>query len=425
MHEWGATLLGQQQSLQFGEISPSYLSSYIQRTLTRRHKDLCYSTRASKRTRLSERVECVVVGAGVVGLAIARELATRSREVVILEKQATIGTEISSRNSEVIHAGIYYPEDSLKARLCIDGRHLLYEYCAGHGIPHRRLGKLIVAVTEAELENLDSVLGAAHRNGVSDVDYLTLNAVRELEPEVRCAGALLSPSTGIVDSHSLMLALQGDAEEHGAMIAFHSSLMECESVNNGFELAIEYQDGSHSGETLKLRCDMLVNAAGLGAQDVASRIAGIASDNIPTLHLARGCYFTMAGRAPFQHLIYPMPDHASLGIHVTLDIGGNIRFGPDVEWVDEIKYDVNPSRGEAFYEAVRRYYPALRDGSLQPGYSGIRPKIQAPGEPPADFVIDGPSNHGIPGLVNLFGIESPGLTATLAIANYVTQLLDL
>jgi len=369
-------------------------------------------------------VECVVVGAGVIGLAIARELAARSHEVIVLEKQPAIGMEISSRNSEVIHGGIYYPKDSLKARLCVEGKHLLYEYCADHGIPHKRLGKLIVAVTEAELEGLEGVRGAAHQNGVSDVDHLTLDAVRELEPEVRCAGALLSPSTGIVDSHSLMLALQGDAEERGAMIAFHSHLMGCETINDGFELAIEYRDASSSGETFKLRCDMLINAAGLGAQDVASRISGISSDDIPPLYLARGCYFTMAGHSPFQHLIYPMPDHASLGVHVTLDIGGHTRFGPDVEWIDAITYDVDPSRGTAFYEAVRRYYPALRDGSLQPGYSGIRPKIQAPGEPAADFVIDGPGSHGIPGLVNLFGIESPGLTATLAIADYVSQLLD-
>jgi L-2-hydroxyglutarate oxidase LhgO len=373
---------------------------------------------------LSERVECIVVGAGVIGLAIARELAARSHEVVILEKQAAIGMGISSRNSEVIHGGIYYPKDSLKARLCVEGRHLLYEYCSDHGIPHKRLGKLIVAVTEAELEGLEDVRGAAHQNGVSDVDYLTLDAVRELEPEVRCAGALLSPSTGIVDSHSLMLALQGDAQERGAMIAFHSHLIECETINDGFELAIECRDASSSGETLKLRCDMLVNAAGLGAQEVANRISGISPDNIPPLYLARGCYFTMAGHSPFQHLIYPMPDHESLGVHVTLDIAGHTRFGPDVEWIDAINYDVNPSRENTFYKAVRRYYPALRDGSLQPGYSGIRPKIQAPGEPAADFVIDGPGNHGIPGLVNLFGIESPGLTATLGISDYVIQLLD-
>jgi L-2-hydroxyglutarate oxidase LhgO len=369
-------------------------------------------------------VECIVVGAGVIGLAIARELAARSHEVVILEKQAAIGMGISSRNSEVIHGGIYYPKDSLKARLCVEGRHLLYEYCSDHGIPHKRLGKLIVAVTEAELEGLEDVRGAAHQNGVSDVDYLTLDAVRELEPEVRCAGALLSPSTGIVDSHSLMLALQGDAQERGAMIAFHSHLIECETINDGFELAIECRDASSSGETLKLRCDMLVNAAGLGAQEVANRISGISPDNIPPLYLARGCYFTMAGHSPFQHLIYPMPDHESLGVHVTLDIAGHTRFGPDVEWIDAINYDVNPSRENTFYKAVRRYYPALRDGSLQPGYSGIRPKIQAPGEPAADFVIDGPGNHGIPGLVNLFGIESPGLTATLGISDYVIQLLD-
>tara|TARA_B100000676_G_scaffold309317_1_gene372521 strand:+ start:1030 stop:2127 length:1098 start_codon:yes stop_codon:yes gene_type:complete len=365
------------------------------------------------------------VGAGVIGLAIARELAARGHEVIVLEKEDAVGTEISSRNSEVIHAGIYYPQDSLKARLCVEGKHRLYEYCAIHGVPHQRLGKLIVAVTEEELEGLEGVRSAAHRNGVSDVDHLTLDAVRELEPEVRCAGALLSPSTGIVDSHSLMLALQGDAEERGAMIAFLSCLKEVEIVSDGFELVIEYGETCSPPETLKLQCTMLVNAAGLGAQNVASRISGIAASDIPPLHLARGCYFTMTGRSPFRHLIYPMPDRASLGVHVTLDIGGHTRFGPDVEWIDSIDYDVDPSRGTAFYAAVRRYYPALRDGSLQPGYSGIRPKIQAPGEPAADFVIDGSDNHGIPGLVNLFGIESPGLTASLAIADHVGKLLEI
>lgn len=374
---------------------------------------------------MSERVECVVVGAGVIGLAIARELAVRGHEVIVLEKEDAVGTEISSRNSEVIHAGIYYPQDSLKARLCVEGKHRLYEYCANHGVPHQRLGKLIVAVTEEELEGLEGVRSAAHRNGVSDVDHLTLDAVRELEPEVRCAGALLSPSTGIVDSHSLMLALQGDAEERGAMIAFLSRLKEVEISSDGFELVIEYGETRSPPETLKLQCNMLVNAAGLGAQNVASRISGIAAGDIPPLHLARGCYFTMTGRSPFRHLIYPMPDRASLGVHVTLDIGGHTRFGPDVEWIDSIDYDVDPSRGTAFYAAVRRYYPALRDGSLQPGYSGIRPKIQAPGEPAADFVIDGSDNHGIRGLVNLFGIESPGLTASLAIADHVGKLLEI
>jgi len=373
---------------------------------------------------LAERVECVVVGAGVVGLAIARELAMRGREVIILEKHDAIGTEISSRNSEVIHAGIYYPQDSLKARLCVAGNHQLYEFCADHGVAHRRIGKLIVAAAERELDALNDVQAAAHQNGATDVEHLTTGVVREMEPAIQCVGALISPSTGIVDSHGLMLALQGVAEDHGTMIAFLSQLKEGRIRPNGFSLTIESGDGSSPADMLTLECDVLVNSAGLSAQEVARRISGVPETSIPPLHLARGCYFTMSGKSPFRHLIYPMPDRASLGVHVTLDISGQTRFGPDVEWIDTIDYNVDPARGDAFYEAVRRYYPTLPDNALQPGYSGIRPKIQAPGEPAADFVIEGPESHGIPRLVNLFGIESPGLTASLAIAEYVVQLLE-
>ena len=365
-----------------------------------------------------------MVGAGVVGLAIARELAMRGREVIVLEKRDAIGTEISSRNSEVIHAGIYYPQDSLKARLCVAGKNQLYEYCADHGVAHRRIGKLIVAAAEREVDALSEVRAAAHRNGVTDVEYLTMEAVHGMEPAIQCVAALISPSTGIIDSHGLMLALQGDAEEHGTMIAFLSRLKEGHIRPNGFSLTIESDVGSSPADMLTLECDVLVNSAGLGAQDVAHRISGVPDTSIPPLHLARGCYFTMSGKSPFRHLIYPMPDKASLGVHVTLDISGQTRFGPDVEWIDTIDYTVDPARGDAFYEAVRRYYPTLPDNALQPGYSGIRPKIQAPGEPAADFVIEGPEDHGVPGLVNLFGIESPGLTASLAIGEYVAQILE-
>lgn len=365
-----------------------------------------------------------MVGAGVVGLAIARELAMRDREVIVLEKQDAIGTEISSRNSEVIHAGIYYPQDSLKARLCVAGKQRLYEFCANHGVAHRRIGKLIVAAEENEVANLNDVRAAAHRNGVMDVEHLTIGVVREIEPSVQCVGALISPSTGIVNSHGLMLALQGDAEDHGTMIAFLSKLIEGQIEPDGFSLKIESGDGTSPADVLTLGCDVLINSAGLGAQDVAHRISGVPETSIPPLHLARGCYFTMSGKSPFQHLIYPMPDRASLGVHVTLDISGQTRFGPDVEWIDTVDYNVDPARGDAFYEAIRRYYPTLPDNALQPGYSGIRPKIQAPGEPAADFVIEGPEHHGVPRLVNLFGIESPGLTASLAIAEYVAQLLE-
>ena len=373
---------------------------------------------------MAEHVECVVVGAGVVGLAIARELAMRGREVIILEKQDAIGTEISSRNSEVIHAGIYYPQDSLKARLCVAGKHQLYEFCADHGVAHRRIGKLIVAAVESEVDALDDVRAAAHRNDVTDVEHLTLAAAREMEPAVQCVGALISPSTGIVDSHGLMLALQGDAEDHGTMIAFLSELTEGQIETHGFSLKIESGDRTSPADVLTLECDVLINSAGLDAQEVAHRILGFPKTSIPPLHLARGCYFTMSGKSPFQHLIYPMPDGTSLGVHVTLDISGQTRFGPDVEWIDTIDYNVDPARGDAFYDAVRRYFPTLPDNALQPGYSGIRPKIQAPGEPAADFVIEGPEHHGIPGLVNLFGIESPGLTASLTIAKYVVQFLE-
>ena len=374
---------------------------------------------------MAERVECIVVGAGVIGLAIARHLAMRGRDVIVLEKRDAIGTEVSSRSSEVIHAGIYYPKDSLKARLCVAGKHLLYEFCADHGVAHRRIGKLIVAVTDEELDGLSDVRAAAHRNGVTDVEYMTPGQVREFEPAIRCVGALISPSTGIIDSHGLMLALQGDAEDHGTMVAFLSHLTRGTVNADGFSLEIQTGGDTSSHESLTVECEILINSAGLGAQKVAREISGIPADSIPPLHLARGCYFTMSGASPFRHLIYPMPDHASLGVHVTLDIGGQTRFGPDVEWIDTIDYDVDPGRGEAFYTAVRRYYPDLPDGALQPGYSGIRPKVQAAGEPAADFVIQGPQSHGVPGLVNLFGMESPGLTAALAVAEHVSRLLEI
>ena len=373
---------------------------------------------------MAERVECVVVGAGAIGLAIARHLAMRGREVLVLERHDAIGTETSSRNSEVVHAGIHYPEDSLKARLCVAGRRSLYEFCADHGVAHRRIGKLIVATTEEELGVLDGIRAAAHRNGVTDVDHATPERVRELEPAVRCAGALISPSTGIVDSHGFMLALQGDAEDHGAVVAFLSRLAGGAVAADGFRLDVETGDAASPRESLTLKCGILVNSAGLGAQEVARSLSGLPAGSVPPLHLARGCYFTMSRASPFRHLIYPAPDRAGLGVHVTLDIGGRTRFGPDVEWIDAIDYDVDPARGEAFYAAVRRYYPDLPDGALEPGYAGIRPKVQAPGEAAADFVIQGPQDHGVPGLVNLFGMESPGLTAALAVAGHVSRLLE-
>lgn len=371
-----------------------------------------------------ERVECVVVGAGVIGLAIARELAIHGKEVIVLEALDAIGTETSSRNSEVIHAGIYYPKGSLKAQLCVSGKDALYNFCSQHGVPHKRLGKLIVAVSHEELGALEKVKVAAHGNGVTDVDFIHLDAVREMEPEIKCVGALFSPSTGIVDSHGLMLALQGDTENHGGIIAFMCHVKGGSKTENGFVLKIGTGEQCADGNTTNLACDILINSAGMGAQRIARGLTGVPTNTIPQLHLARGCYFTMSGKAPFRHLIYPMPDEASLGIHVTIDIAGQVRFGPDVEWIEEKTYDVDPMRQAAFSTAVQRYYPAVLERTLIPGYAGIRPKIQGPGETPKDFMIQGPSAHGISGLVNLFGMESPGLTASLAIASYVRNLLD-
>ncbi|HVO14512.1 MAG TPA: NAD(P)/FAD-dependent oxidoreductase [Alphaproteobacteria bacterium] len=364
-----------------------------------------------------ESVECVVIGAGVVGLAVARRLARAGREVLVLEAAEAIGTGISSRNSEVIHAGIYYPKGSLKARLCVAGKQALYRYCASRGIGHRRLGKLIVATDESELPLLDGLRAAAAANGVDDLVPLDRAAVRALEPAVRCAGGLFSPSTGVVDSHALMLSLRGEAEDRGAALAFHAPVTGG-AVGDG---TIRLEVGG--AEAMALECRALVNAAGLDAPAVALCFAGVPASEVPRAYLAKGNYYGLAGRSPFTHLIYPVPVPGGLGTHVTLDLAGRARFGPDVEWVETRDYRVDPARAESFYAAIRRYWPDLPDGALQPDYAGIRPKITAPGAPAADFVIQGPEAHGIAGLVNLFGIESPGLTAALAIADHVAALL--
>jgi L-2-hydroxyglutarate oxidase LhgO len=365
-----------------------------------------------------ERVECVVVGAGVVGLAVARQLAIAGREVLILEAAGMIGTETSSRNSEVIHAGIYYPTGSLKARACVAGKHRLYAYCEEHGIPYRRCGKLIVATSEDRHATLEAILAKAAANGVDDLEWLKPKAVRALEPEVFCTAALLSPSTGIIDSHALMLAFQGDAEDHGAMLAFHAPVERGRVTDDGIELEV----GGAAPMTLSAR--IVVNSAGLHAVDLARRIEGLDPDLLPKPYLCKGNYFTLSGARPFRHLIYPVPEQAGLGVHVTIDLGGQVRFGPDVEWVERVDYDVDPERAESFYEAVRRYYPGLRDGAIEPGYAGIRPKITPAGTQAADFVLQGPAAHGTPGLVNLFAIESPGITASLALAEEVERALD-
>jgi L-2-hydroxyglutarate oxidase LhgO len=363
-----------------------------------------------------ERVDCVVVGAGVIGLAIARGLAQAGREVIVLEAAESIGTVTSSRNSEVIHAGIYYKAGSLMARMCVSGKRALYQYCTDHRIPHRNCGKLIVATTPQESEKLHAIRAHAAANGVDDLQTLSGKAARELEPALRCEAALLSPSTGIIDSHAYMLALRGDAEDAGAVFAFHTPLVGAKAQED----CIQIDAGGNT--PMSLQCRALVNAAGLEAPAVARSIDGMPIDLIPPAYLAKGNYFSCSTRAPFSRLIYPVPEPGGLGVHLTLDLAGQARFGPDVEWVDRIEYGVNPARAERFYPAIRRYWPALPDGALMPSYSGIRPKIVPPAVAVQDFVIQGPRNHGLPGLINLFGIESPGLTSSLAIADYVCEL---
>ncbi|MCD5993529.1 NAD(P)/FAD-dependent oxidoreductase [Pseudomonas sp. CDFA 602] len=367
---------------------------------------------------MSVDIDCVVVGAGVVGLAVAREMAQAGHEVLVIEAGEAIGIGTSSRNSEVIHAGIYYPPGSLKARLCVEGKHALYTYCESHGVSTRRTGKLIVANTQPQVDQLQSLLKRGHDNGVDDLRMLDRDQVFALEPALTCIAALYSPSTGIVDSHALMLALQGDAEAAGTSIAFHAPLLSATVTTDGFLLNV-------GGESpMQLSCQKLINAAGLHAPALARRIEGLSPDTIPREYLCKGSYFSLAKRVPFTHLIYPAPEADGLGVHMTVDLGGQARFGPDTEWVETEDYQVNPERAQGFYSAIRSYWPGLPDGSLQPGYSGIRPKISAPGEPACDFLICSQSEHAIPGLINLFGIESPGLTSCLAIARHVRELIE-
>ena len=360
-----------------------------------------------------DRVECVVIGAGVVGLAVARALAMRGREVIVLERHEVIGSEVSSRNSGVIHAGLYYPNGSVKARVCVAGKHALYDFCASHGVGHARTGKLVVATEDEQLDAMDALVERARGNGVDDLVRLDPKEARELEPEVVCTGALLSPSTGIIDVHDYMLALEGDAEANGAMMALESPCLGGAVRDDGIRV------DAGGAEPASLVAEIVVNAAGLGAQAVARSIEGLDPAHVPPLYYAKGNYFHLTGRSPFSHLVYPMPADAWLGVHVGLDLGNRCRFGPDLHWVDSLDYDVDESRIESFYASIRRYYPALRDGALLPDYTGIRPKIYGPGEKAPDFVIQGAETHGIDGLVNLFGIESPGLTSSLAIADDV------
>jgi len=359
-------------------------------------------------------VDVIVIGAGVVGLAVARAFALRGREVLILEANPQFGMETSSRNSEVIHAGIYYPRNSLKARLCVAGRDQLYTFCESNGVGFRICGKLIVATSQSQLRGLEQIRSAASGNGV-ELSALTREAALRLEPQLNCVGALYSPLTGIVDSHEYMLSLLGHVEEHGGSLVCDSRVTSLEPQAGGLLVGV-------NGEAASLLAGTVVNSAGLSAPAVARLV--LPADCVPALHFAKGTYFSLAGRSPFQHLVYPIPEHGGLGVHLTLDLGGRARFGPDVQWVDALNYDVDPRRAEQFYSAIREYWPALQDGALAPAYAGIRPRITGPGEPLADFRIDGPQVHGVAGLVNLFGIESPGLTSSLAIADYVVNLVS-
>jgi L-2-hydroxyglutarate oxidase LhgO len=355
-------------------------------------------------------IDCLVIGAGVIGLAVARALARAGREVIVVEAEDAIGTGTSSRNSEVIHAGIYYPTGLVKTRLCVEGKAMLYDFCRDYGVPHRRCGKLIVAADAAETPGLAALERQARANGVDDLVWLSGAEARALEPAIEAERAILSPSTGIVDSHALMLALRGDAEAHGAMVALATPVVSGRAANGG--VVIE----TGGAEPMTLEAALVVNAAGLGAQAVARAIAGLPAKTIPPLYLAKGSYFALTVRSPFSRLVYPMPAPGGLGVHLTLDLAGQARFGPDVEWVETIDYAVDPRRCESFYAAIRSYWPALPDGALQPAYSGVRPKIARPGGSSTDFLIQTEADHGVRRLVNLFGIESPGLTASLAIA---------
>jgi L-2-hydroxyglutarate oxidase LhgO len=363
-------------------------------------------------------IDALVVGAGVAGLAVARALALTGRSVVVLETADRISSETSSRNSEVIHAGLYYPTGSLKARLCVAGRKMLYGYLESRGVAHKRCGKLVVAADESEMPGLRALAAKGAANGVDDLKLISEREAKELEPALACVGAILSPSTGIFDSHSYFLGLQGDAEAAGASFAFKTPFLSARVEDDG--IVVE----AGGAEPMRLTTALLVNCAGLYASRVAARIAGLDPEKIPETRFARGNYFTLPGRAPFSRLIYPMPAKHGVGLHLTFDVGGQARFGPDVEWIDDIIYAVDPRRAEKFGEAIRRYWPEAPVEKLAPGYCGIRPKIVGPDQDSADFRIDGPLAHGVPGLINLFGIESPGLTSSLAIAAHVAKIAD-
>ena len=360
-------------------------------------------------------MQVLVVGAGVVGLAIARQAALAGHEVIVAEAEGGIGSGVSSRNSEVIHAGLYYATGSKRAYHCPRGRRMLYEFCGSHGVPHKKCGKLVVATSEGEIDKLSAILKQSEINGVEGCALIDAAAARRMEPELFCVAAMHSPETGVVDSHRYMLALQGDLEDRGGMIAFNTRVERITQVQGGWLL----QAGDDT-----ITVDAVVNAAGLGAQKLGGATEGYPQERVPKLFLGKGSYFGHAGKPAFSRLIYPAPIHGGLGVHVTLDLAGRMRFGPDVEWTDEENYDVDPKRADVFYAAIRKYFPRLKDGALVPDYAGIRPKLTGPSEPAVDFMIDGPKQHGVPRLVNLFGIESPGLTSALSIAEEVVEALE-
>ena len=373
-----------------------------------------------------EQVDCVVVGAGVVGLAVAREMALQGRETILLERESAFGTISSARNSEVIHAGIYYPKDSLKAKLCVQGNRLLYEYCRSHQVATQPYGKLIVASDETQIDDLQAILYKAQNNGVPEIKMISGDEAKALEPNLKCVSAILSSTTGIVDSHGYMLSLLGGFEDAGGMVAYQSPLISAKRVGNNAEDGYALEIGGADG--MQIQTKLLINCAGMSAPAIAQKIEGLKKDQIPKAYFAKGNYFSLSGKSPFTHLIYPIPEPGGLGVHLTLDMGGQAKFGPDVEWLDidaedQIDYTVNPKRGDGFYEAVRRYWPGLKDNSLQPDYSGVRAKIVPPNAPAGDFCFNGPKEHGLHGLYNLYGFESPGLTSSLAIAKHLEGLI--
>jgi len=363
-----------------------------------------------------DQLDCVVIGAGVIGLAVGRSLAMAGRDVFVLESEADIGMHTSSRNSEVIHAGIYYGEDTLKAKLCVQGKEMLYRYCEERRVPYNRIGKLIVACHDDEIAKLHSIRAQAEKNGVDDLRLVDEAGVGELEPVIQCKAGLLSPSTGIIDSHALMVSMQADIEANGGVIVTHSRVSHVRVLDNGFELEVE-------GAADSFVCRTLINSAGLRADQVARSVRGLDRSRISRVRFAKAHYFAYQGKSPFRHLVYPLPTDGGLGVHATNDMGGSARFGPDVDWVDAIDYAFDEGRRDRFVAAIKKYFPELRESKLAPAYTGIRPKVTGPGEPPGDFLIHGKADHGISNLVNLFGIESPGLTASLAIGDHVSDLL--